>query len=455
MKRTGKATSMCMCTVTCGLLILNASPGLAAMAMKNYRFVREIRAPERGRDQLMAVRLDAEMYEATRRNYADLRIVDDTDTEVARLVQQKLETSKETIYPETDAEITELVTRDDNRIELIVEVPEKLDSICGVRLATPLRDFERSISVYGRAAEESDWEPLAENEVMYDYSRFADIRSDRIRFDEGVFKNLKIEIHAVTDVQASRLMKLRETFTGAEPTARTETKTLKRRPFRIDSAFVLTRHVREKVESAVQQAYDPASVEIETDDPAETTVTVTTRRQPVTRISLVTDSTNFSRRILVKCDEKHGERTIAEKELYDLSYRDLQKRDCLVVFDELRTPQLELVITNGDNPPINVSGVTLAGNVYEMVFLAKPGRTYSVYYGYGRAKTPHYDDATLRSLLRREYAPVMAEFEAEQKNPAYAPSATGFLSGRTFFILALVLMVAVLAFALFAAAKRV
>lgn len=454
---TAKVYPSVRCTASLAVLtcLLACLPALSAGRVTTYRYRQDIAVPDLTRDQLVAVPLVPDVYDGVKVDYADLRILRDDGTEVPRIIQRQVKTSESTIEKRHGATIENLVRPDNNRIELMIRVPDKIGKIAGLALATPLRNYERSVSVYGRSEEGGEWAPLVTQTALYDYSRFADVRGNTVHFaDEGTYSVLKIDIHAVTDVQASRLTELRESFSGGEQLERVETKTVERRPFRVDAVYVLTRHTRERVESVVKQAYPADGVRIETNESGVTVVNIETYRQPLTEIRVRTASRNFSRPVVVKAEKSNEERVIGRGVLYDFTYRELHEEKVAVEFPETRARDVQLVVDNGDNPPIDVNGIDLQGPVYEMVFLAKPGAVYRAYYGHETAQPPDYDVSAIERLLDNDYAPVAARLQARRENPDYATSPTRFLGSKAFFVAVVVIMLAVLALALYSAARR-
>lgn len=371
-----------------------------------------------------------------------------------RLIRRRVETTESTVERQWKADIADLVTKDDNSVELLVNVPEELDTIVGLTIETPLRNFDRSVTVSGRVDENAEWDTLATGELLYDYSRFADVRNSKICFQGGAFERIKVEIHAVTDVQASRLSELRQTFTNEGPVERTEIKALQRRPFRIDSVHLLTQHTRRKEKSRAVREYEAAKVNIERDDSHATVADIRTYRQPLTAIRVKTGSRNFSRQATVEIIRRGDVRTLGRGQLYDLSYRDIQERDVTVNFPETRAKRLRLSIVNGDNPTLPIDGVELLGHVYEVVFLAAPDANYRLYYGSPDAGEPIYDTTAIKRLLREGYGPVTASLQTQESNQLYEPDSRGFLDSKLFFVIVIVLMVAVLGFALYVAVRQ-
>lgn len=410
--------------------------------------------PELSREQLAAVPFDAAVYEAASSEYRDVRVLQDGTVEVPRLIRRQVKTAETSIEKRHRAHIVDLVKKADNSIELIVRVPKDVGEVSGLTLETPLRNYERSISI--TSGGEGRQVALAQSKILYDYSRFADVRNNTVRFAPGNYDELEVHIHAVTDVQTARLLELKQTFSAEQPAERTETKTLERRYFRVDAVYLLTEHKREEIESSVEQPYNAARVEIQTLPSGNNEILIETFRQPLTKIRIRTDSRNFRRPVVVEAGKKDAARLLKRGTLYDLSYRDLQEQNVTIEIPETRAAHLRLEISNGDSPPISIKGVDLEGHVYEAVFLAEPDADYRLYYGRTESPAPAYDTTTISRLLEEGYEPETAQLQQRRDNPDYKPSSTtNFFNSKTFFIIVVAGMVVALALALYKAGKTV
>src|SRR5262249_26261559 len=103
----------------------------------------------------------------------------------------------------------------------------------GLSLITPLRNFEQRVRVY-TSDDGKDWQPAGDEAVIFDYSRYMDVRSDSVPFPETARRHFRIVVDDVTAEQQSQLVALTRRLQGADETERTEQVVVDRRPFRID-----------------------------------------------------------------------------------------------------------------------------------------------------------------------------------------------------------------------------
>ncbi len=103
--------------------------------------------------------------------------------------------------------------------------------------------------------------------------------------------------------------------------------------------------------------------------------------------------------------------------LFEGTFSSLEKAN--YSFNNTVLSQLKVTIDNGDNLPLNIIGVNLQGNIYEMVTrFDEPNLKYSLYYGNKNAASPNYDIANFESKIPANLTSV--NIGAEEKNPVYS-----------------------------------
>ncbi len=433
---------------------LAVSATVAQSDLTPYAYVQEINLPEVDSDQLVSVILEDAVYEASKLDYADVRVINNEGEDLPRIIRPLLKMGETMVEKRHVAKIVNLEKKEDNRVELVVGIPSRVGAVSGLVIHTPLRNYERSIAIYGRRKADAEWLPLSSESMLYDYSRFADVQCNTIYFKEGKYEALKIEIQAVTDLQASRLMKLKETFADSEQKERTETKTLESRPFRIDSVEVVTRSLEQRVKSHVFASYAVKSARFEVDAGGSNRVVIDTFRQPLTSVRIKTDSINFSRSVILEAGETTNKQSVVQDKIHDLTYGDLLEHNLELKFPETRTETLYLEARNGNGPPLNITGIDLTGHVYELVFLARPSEAYRLYYGYSTAGIPTFDTATIDQLLEKGFKPADADLSAREENPDHRVSGIPLLNSKMFFLIVVTLVVGGLGLLLYNALKR-
>jgi hypothetical protein len=190
-------------------------------------------------------------------------------------------------------------------------------------------------------------------------------------------------------------------------------------------------------------------------------VEIESRREPLKSLSIATSSRNFSRRARVLVPVERGVRTdwveVGVSTIVNIQFRAFHRAELQVDFPEQRQKRFRLEIENADNPPLDITGLDAAGAGYRLVFLRSVGRTYRLEYGSDSSQAPSYDTAAVLASLDRGYEPLSVKLGPEVPITGYRGGGglQAFLNSPGFLILAIVVMVLVLAWALFRAGKSI
>jgi hypothetical protein len=268
----------------------------------------------------------------------------------------------------------------------------------------------------------------------------------------------------VTQEQESRLAELTRTLRGGKEQEVRETTRVERRPLRIDGIeFSYTEEVEQR---ATPVLGDQAVVGFRTarePDGRATRITVNTRREPVTEFTIATDAKNFSRQVTVELPpaadgggQRRRGRSLARATITRIDVAGIRREELTIPLAESRVPTYELVIDDGDSPPIDVTGITIRGPAREAVFLAEPGGVYRLAYG-GDLAAPRYDTAAIRAALAARAVATPATLGPEAVVAPRQPAAEPFrlLADGRFQLAAILVLVVILAAALFLAARRI
>jgi hypothetical protein len=357
----------------------------------------------------------------------------------------------------------------DNGLEIFVVLGPGQERIVpeGFTILTPLHDFEHRVAV-SWSADGRAWTPLVTEALMYDFARFIDVRDVTIPLPpvpaHGPGGRYRIVISDVTQEQESRLAELTRTLRGGKEQEVRETTRVERRPLRIDGIeFSYTEEVEQR---ATPVLGDQAVVGFRTarePDGRATRITVNTRREPVTEFTIATDAKNFSRQVTVELPpaadgggQRRRGRSLARATITRIDVAGIRREELTIPLAESRVPTYELVIDDGDSPPIDVTGITIRGPAREAVFLAEPGGVYRLAYG-GDLAAPRYDTAAIRAALAARAVATPATLGPEAVVAPRQPAAEPFrlLADGRFQLAAILVLVVILAAALFLAARRI
>lgn len=440
-----------------------AAPRCWAQATPPTYYQRTVEVPELSESELIAIVLDASFYSKAADAWKQARLVDDREHAVPYLPRQVTTSKAQTVRKSWVATKPTLRPLPNNGLEIIVQLRDREPVPDRLRLITPLDNFEQGVQVES-SADGINWQPLVEDATIFDYARYMDVRNDQIPLPPTQHKYFRIVVDQVTKAQESRLMELTRSLQGDTETARTERLTIDRRPFRI-SQLEFSADVDEQRYNGPQIIdYPPQSLDIEQDKKRqETQIVVSTGFEPLTQFVLQTDDKNFSRRVRVEVETQQGDqsswRNIAQGSISRIDFKTMQREELTLNFPQTQAAKFRLVIENRDAAPLNVTGVKARGHVYELVALAEPGRKYRLRYGQADAPAAQLDTSTLNTLLGNNFSPKPVQLGPPEQvagEIAVVPFRwQQWLNDPRLFIPVIVLLVALLGWALVRAARRV
>lgn len=444
-------------------LVLAAATASRAGEPVTFQFYKEVQRDDPSREAILAVALDSDVYAATQDDYADLRVVDGQGEEVPFRLEKQIETRTETLRKPCGSRVVSLVENDDNSIEIVVALEDKQPPADGLIFHTPLEDFERRVEILGSDAGDQ-WHPLVSDAVIFDYSRYMDVSNVEVALPENDYRRFKLIVRQVTDRQRSSLTELTRQFRGDEQQQRIERTTVRRRPLRIDRIELWHDVPQKRVEKVKKGSYKAVEFTSKEDaDEQETVVEVRTHREPLTSFRLEIPDANFSREATVQVPVTKGVTTnwveVGRATVSAIRFRGFQREHLKIEFPEQRHQQYRIVISNQDNPPLEITGVKPEGNVYRALFFAAEGAQYQVRYGSELAEEPSYDTAAISVARDQGYQPAAATVGPEEVNPAFGEG-PGFqfatLLDNPYFLGGVIaLMVIVLALLLYRAGRHV
>ena len=445
------------------LTLLVGSTLYAAAGVPEYRWLRDVALPEITTTTLVAVPLDSHFFESTREGWPDVRLRNDRNESVGFLIRAAHDTKTRTVREFWTAE--QASARVDANAGLQVELVrrDKEPAPTGIRIVTPLRDFEHQVRVESSSDGET-WTSAGPASLIFDYSRFVDARNDLVSLDAGAARRFRLTIEDVTAEQESVLKELHRRLRGSDEISRTERTTIARRPFRVDRIEFY--RDSERVESSRLKTTDyPATNFTVTQNEKEhqTIVVFDTHREPITEVTVNTTAENVSRetRVEVEVEETNGQKAwkaITHGTVTRLSIGTIERDVRTLTIPETRSIHYRVVNENRDSAPIPITGVELRGPQYQLLFLASPAQKATVEYGSSTAEPGHYDTAALQASLSAGHAPLEATLQSPQENKnaplnqsqPWAPwNDSRILTG------AIVLFTLLLASGLFFAARRI
>lgn len=393
--------------------------------------------------------MDADLFDALDSVCGNLRLFAPDGRETPFLLRNKADTRSVVSFTpvSVSSSVESLRQLADNRVELIVTRKASEPPVAGIQLESGIRNFEKLVSVYG-GTDRVAWATLVEAAPIYDYSRFIDLRRDRVSFAPSSYTVYRIEISNMTEKQDSPLVEIIRQTRGTETPTETEATAFRREPFRIEQIRFLER--RESIVSDASETAeaDVGGFKVEHDAKALTTlITFTTRRQPVTAVTLLTDDSNFSRAAAVEAETETTPRTwrtLSQGTLSRIHVGGTRQEQLTLPLSATRYKTYRVVIRDMDNPPLAITGAKIRHNQMEGLFFPKNLTPHRLCYGGQDIPAPVYDVASVLSRVVPESVQLWQAGE-ERPNPDFAKTcAFRLCSGKTGMTAALIAMAVIL-----------
>jgi len=429
-----------------------------------YQFERAL-IPALTSAPLAAVVLDAPIYAGCAPDLRDLRLVENGAREMPYYVEQVMAMQPRIEQVAQPADIVTMHELPGNALEIVFQLSGENPGVSGIRVSTPLRDFERSVAVYIGATTQA-WQLVVADALLFDYARYMDVAQHEVRLPQhAAGRFVKLVISAVTDETRSALARVTHEWHTGNATNVRETVDLTRRAFRIDRVTMWQDVTREAVREAVLCGYPLTGLTVTQDvGNGMTTLEFSAARAPLTAVRIVTPDRNFRRHARLFAHaaapphQSAAWTPVAATTLSSLQLGPFSRTALALSFPETRAERYRLQISNDNNPLLTITGVVATGTVYRLVFVPQAGAHYALRYGAPRASMPRYDLGALLSELQarpdmqlwRLAAPV-----AQTVAPVTTTCWRNDHRTRILFSAAVIVMVAVLAWALWYAARRV
>jgi hypothetical protein len=425
--------SACACAAIGTLLappMARGDSSATAADVSPLRWSAAVELPPVEQATLAAFFLDSAIFAATRPDLADVRLRNRQGEPVALVLRRVLATKQRTVVKTWPAVERGAKPLPPSGLEIFIDPPRDQEGpLDGISVGTPLHNFEQQVRVYA-SSDGQDWQPVSPPTVIFDYARFVDVRSVNVPITRSSERHFRLVIDDVTAEEAAQLQELSRHFQGTKEVDRSDRTIIDRRPFRVDR-ISFYRNQLETETTGVQTARYPAT-DFRTVQDAEhkqTLLQFNSAREPLSTVRLLTDETNFSRAASLEIAEAGSNegarvrwRTVATATLLRFSLGTLKKDELSIAFPEQHNDRYRIVIENGDSPPVAFSGVEVEGPEYQGVFLAEPGQSLTLEYGWPNATAPRYDTAAIDASLAAGNLPARAELAAPVENTAAAKS---------------------------------
>lgn len=442
-------------------LFLIAGMGSAGTNTITFPHTQALSKPAAARSEIARLVLDADVFASTDDGYTNLRLFDARDREVPYHLQVRRCLKSRVAVDAVTVEVLNFKELPENCAEITVKLGDRAGSAVGLRLQSPVRNFEKQVTVYG-SQDQVAWRRVAVNIPLYDYTRFLDLRNDTVNFLPQVFVFYKVEISNIMEKKDSPLVSIVRQKGGSAGFTESEATSFQKENFRIDQVQMLLRREERRLEEIETGSTSVTNWTVAQDvDQKATVLTLAGRRQPWSALSFRAEDVNFSRAVTVEAkaaDAGAAWRPVAAGQIRSIHAGLAQQDELRVAFDAgpVRVDQYRVTIFNKDNPALLINGITAEENHYEVLFFPKQDVAYALFYGGPGRNAPQYDVAQVLSAV-----PLGTGDDwragSEEENPDYQPGAasSAAFNSKRLFVAALLIMVVALVFVVVRLVKKV
>ena len=362
------------------------STASADFSQKEWHAYKEVRLST-GIDSttLLRVSLDAEVFATSTSDLRDLRVVDINNKEVPYIL---------------------ITNRDDIQSSLLAPKILNKGSVAGestsfvmdfggpvlhnqvtLDINNELKNYRKKVQIYG-SADMGKWQLLADNQIIYDYSKDYPARNTTVSYPESTYRYVLVKI---IDTESAPVQVL-----GAS--AR-----------------------RDVYTSGSRLSYTPAFETMVVGKNTEIVADFGQQGILADRAVILIDSKNFERPVNVySSPDKKTWSYVGGDGIYRYKTRELSGDKTSVAYGGSGARYVKLVILNQDNQPLNVTGVLFSGYTRAVAFLAEPQGAYRLFYGNEKARSSSYDLAQIyRNFKADEF--MSGALGEEHINSEYVP----------------------------------
>lgn len=450
-------------TMVVGLLVYGLCVGTVSGLTDISRFplMKKLKASQHENRKIASFVLDEDILAAVDDNYSNLRIFDDKGSETPFLVRCEKQTKTVVREYRVPMKTVALKPLPDNRIEVIVKKedkePNSLPEI--IVLSTRVKNYEKQVTVYG-GYDRTSWEQIAKDKPIFDYTKYLDLRNNRVEIKPGPYEYYKIEISNMSVSQQSPLTRIVREMRGGDLFKEVEKTSFKKKDFRIEKIVFFEKKQSILRQEKVMRLYSVKDF-IAANEPEkqETIVTFDTFRTPVRELKVLTEVPNFSRSLFIEGSDEDKDkkewRSITSATINRINIGEFQQdRSTIKLGRPYRYKHYRVTIRNFDSPALDISGLEARGETHEVLFFCDPLREYRALYGMEDGEPPAYDIGAV--LKEAEAADTDIYSPGEQEtNPSYSPPGRPSLfEGQRLLVPAIVLMVITLIWLIVRSVKR-
>jgi hypothetical protein len=376
--------ALAVALVLVGAAAAGAQPPREAPAA--WAFRKPVTVPALAQPSFVELRLDADVARDAAATLSDLRLRDDTGSDVAYAVRRR---DRVAAAPPRETAMLDLVTTREGTVRFVLDAGADGGRHGRVRLAIREQARNFRVSVRVELADDSRaWRIVREAGFIYRVEGETKTADTSVSYPSSTARWLRLTVGP----EKGRALPL----AGA--------------------AIVLGDLTRE------EDRVPAKLVERDAESMRRTTRLVldVRARRPADRVELDVAERTFQRVVLVEAgDDRKTWRWVGSGAISAVDVAGVRERLTSLRFPEATARYLRLTIQNLDDQPLTVTGARVFAVRRTLVFEAMPGRTYVLDYGNPRAPAPR-DDARALSALARDALPT-ATLGTARTVPVTAP----------------------------------
>jgi hypothetical protein len=375
-----------------------------------------IELPTLAREELIAVALTSNILLVARDDYADLRVTTADGKAVPFLLQEAARPSMVARRIACPARPPQAREAGSNALELVYELEPRASMPTGLTVDTPLRDFHQRVKVE-TSSDGSAWQVVTEGAAIYGLARFIDVRGVDVAWQPRAVRWLRVTL---LEAQSDRPSDVRDvtTLNTTASSGTTVHQTVRREPFRVDGIRFWREETHEGGRTPVLADYALARVSAVAR--ADGSVFVFRgSRAPLTRITFATPDRLFSRAYRLYgrdaaagWTEAEPGRLLASGTLTEVRFQDIARTAMTVAIPVSRFREYVLVCPAVGVESTEVTVARAEGLLQRVIFVAVPGRAYTLWFGDSSATVAMPEAREIRALTESGCQPVEARLGA-------------------------------------------
>lgn len=174
--------------------------------LKLFPFYKEAKSQRTNQKAVSVITLDSEIYRGTSKLNSGLRITGENNQEIPfalRRVFIKEAYSSQNISSSNIENLQKI----DNTLVLTVKQEKNILAIDCIKLKTPTKDFEKSVSI-AVSNNNKSWNIIVANKAIFDYSGIVSLRKTEIQIPNSKYKYFRITINNFNEEETSPIRRL-------------------------------------------------------------------------------------------------------------------------------------------------------------------------------------------------------------------------------------------------------